>query len=90
MPGKKWLVHGDILNGDNALLTDEVDHAVDQQERITVRQDSQDVLDIEMYMLGRRLSHSLGGVAHACWLERRLYFIEPAGPQNRVARASSP
>ena len=41
------LVHGDVLDGDAALLAVHRFHAVDEQEWITVRQQLQNAVDVD-------------------------------------------
>ena len=54
------LVHGDVLEGDAALLAVHVIHAVDKQKRIAVRQELHDPLDIRrlQFRCCRYLGHS--------------------------------
>ena len=47
MPDKKGLVDGDVLDGDNPLFALQFQNAVDQQERVSVRQNFKDFVDIE-------------------------------------------
>src|SRR5437773_892231 len=43
MPRKKWLVESDALDPDHALVCFVLDYPIDQQERITVREDRLDL-----------------------------------------------
>ena len=47
MSAEKLLVDRHVLDGDDAFFALQLEHAVDQQERIAVRQDLQDVVDVE-------------------------------------------
>ena len=47
VPVKKRFVDGDILDGDDALSALQIKHAIDQQERIAVRQNLQNLVDVE-------------------------------------------
>src|SRR5262245_14905916 len=47
VPEKAGLVEGDVLDADTAVIGPDVDHPVDQQHRITMRQRLQDVLDVD-------------------------------------------
>ena len=50
--GKERFIDGDIFDRDDALPARKVNHAVDQQERKTVREDALDIIDIQR-SLGR-------------------------------------
>jgi hypothetical protein len=45
VPLEERLVHRHILDGDDSLGALELDNAVDEQERVTVRQEIHDFLD---------------------------------------------
>src|SRR5271169_368260 len=47
MSGEKRLIDADVLDGDNAVFARDLDHAVDQQERVTVRQNGLDLIDVQ-------------------------------------------
>ena len=47
MPGKKWLIDANALERHDTLLTLEVDYSIDQQERISMRENSLDLVDVE-------------------------------------------
>jgi hypothetical protein len=55
MPGKKRFVDSDILNRNDMLFAREVDYAVDQQKRKTMRQNLLDLGNIQrgLFWLGR-------------------------------------
>jgi len=53
-PAKKWLINRHILDRHNALLAREINHAVDQQKRVTMRQYAQNIVNIELDVLGLR------------------------------------
>jgi hypothetical protein len=46
MPEKRRLVEGDVLDADAAVIGPDIDHPVDQQHRIAVRQRLEDLVDI--------------------------------------------
>jgi hypothetical protein len=48
---EKRLVDGDILDGDQAFSRLELDNAIDQQEGVAMRQEFQDLLDVERHSL---------------------------------------
>src|SRR5205809_305337 len=50
--GKKWLVDGDILDRHHALLPRQIDYPIDQQKGISMRQYAQNVLNVELDVLG--------------------------------------
>ena len=51
---------GDVLQRDDALLRRQVDDAVDEQERVAVRQDALDLDDVERGRRVRRVRGMLG------------------------------
>jgi glutamate carboxypeptidase len=66
MTRKKRLIDGDILNGHNPLPALQVEHAVDQQERKSMRQNLADVVDVEGRLGWRgRLGCALSDVSHS-------------------------
>lgn len=65
VPGEKWLINGDIFNRHNALHAHEVDHTINQQKRIAMRQNSQNIVNIQLALLGGwRFSQRLRRVGH--------------------------
>ena len=55
MAGKKRFIDGYVLQSDDALLAGEVNNPVNQQKREAMRQDAQDVVDVQR-SFGRGLS----------------------------------
>src|SRR6266404_4460289 len=77
--GKKWLVDGDVLDGYDALHAHQIDHAVDQQKRVAMRQDAHDFMNVELGVLGcRRFGRDWGGVAHSGFIRRDDYTLSHA------------
>jgi hypothetical protein len=78
-PGKKRLVDGYILERHDALLALNLDHSVDEQKRKAVRQDLENIDDVERGLYRRRgCGRWMSGVGHflssgSSRQERRLY-----------------
>jgi len=64
--GKERFIDGDIFDRDDALAARKVNHAVDQQERKTMREDALDIVDVQR-SLGRRggFGCGLSNVCHS-------------------------
>ena len=63
MAHEVWLVDADVLDRDNTLGADQFRYPVDQQKRITVREDLQDFLNVEprgYFDFGRRGIRGVG------------------------------
>jgi len=70
--GKERFIDGDIFDRDDALPARKVNHAVDQQERKTVREDALDIVDVQR-SLGRRggFGCRLNSVSHSVSRQRK-------------------
>lgn len=66
---EKRLVDGDILDGDDALGAHQFNHAIDQQERITVGQNLENSADIEFFWGG------IGLIAHCGIVKSKIIHI---------------
>src|SRR5712672_730125 len=58
MPEKRWLVKGDVLDSDAAVIDSDIDNPVNQQHRIAVRERLQDLIDVHELKFDRRLHQS--------------------------------
>ena len=72
MSGKERFIDGDIFDRDDALPARKVNHAVDQQERKTMREDALDIVDVQR-SLGRRggFGCGLNSVSHSISRQRK-------------------
>src|ERR1022692_1249735 len=72
MAVEKRFVDGDVLDRHDALFALQLQHAVNQQKRITVRQNFQDVVNVE-YRLGcGGVSHGRSALNHASFSINRI------------------
>src|SRR5215469_5271648 len=64
--GELRLVGGDVFDGDDALLALHLDHAVDEQEGVAVREDGHDFDDVHRVVRRRRMCAVAvrGGICH--------------------------
>ena len=84
VPGKERLVDGDVLDGHDSLPAGQINDAVNEQEGIPMRQDFQDIVNVELDMLCR--GNFRWGLRYLCHpgLVRRLYFIARANTPLKV------
>ncbi len=59
---KKWLIDCDILNSHDALLADQFNNPINQQERITMRQNLENIVNIQRRLRGGFVDCSLSSV----------------------------
>src|SRR6202040_3008785 len=64
MPIEKRFVDGDVLDGYDALFAFQLEHAVNQQQRIPVGQNLQDVVNIERRLECGRVGHRWSALSH--------------------------
>src|ERR1700722_18860741 len=87
-PAKNGSVKGHVLDGDDPVLPLQIEHAIDQQKRIAMRQNLQNVVDIEHgfglcgHRSGRRLGHRAALIhgssrkdVHSWWLKSSNFFF---------------
>ena len=76
MSSKKGFVDGDVLERHNALLPGQINNPVNQQKREAMRQDAENVLNIQVNMfLCRDFSYGWGGVGHSGFIRRDDYTL---------------
>src|SRR5437868_336865 len=79
MSGKEGLIDGDVLDGHNALLALYLNHTIDQQKGKPMRQNAENIDDIQRGLARRRRrGHRVSGIGHFVLpgyrrQERRLY-----------------
>ena len=78
---KKGLVHGHILDGYQALAALELNHSVDQQKRVAVRKQSQDLLDIKCHAV-LQLAAGVSPRAPLDYIEARIGRARPNRPEE--------
>jgi hypothetical protein len=67
MAVEKWLVDGDVLDGDDALFAFEFENTVDEQQRITVRKYLENVVDAEPGGRIGLFEGSCSAIGHLSW-----------------------
>ena len=65
--GEEWFIDGHIFDGHNARFAREINYSVNQQKRETVRQDAQDVINVQRGLAcgGWGLGDRMSSVGHS-------------------------
>jgi hypothetical protein len=66
VPDEERLIHSHVLDSDNSLFAGKIEHPIDQQKRVSVRQNAKNIVDVQRRLSWRgrfiigmnRISHS--------------------------------
>src|ERR1700731_4380840 len=89
MPGEEWFIDGHILDGHNFLFALDLQYPVNQQERVAMRQDGLDLIDIHRAGLLRGCRR-LGCVQICGFTHSESRIIEDLRSRWNLARRVSP
>jgi hypothetical protein len=77
------LVYGDVLDGDDALATIDLDDAVDEKERVAMRKNALDLENVENgFSRGSGIGYRIGDIGHESLVGRGNY----SSPHSAVNR----
>ena len=89
MTGEEWFVDGHILDGHNPLLALDLNHPVDQQKGKAVRQDVENVDDVQRCLYRRRrcgrwvssVGHFLSSASDRYWLGAKIILYRDSAAE---------
>ncbi len=91
VPGKEWFVDGHILDGHDPLLALDLNHAVDQQKGKSVRQNVENIDDVQRGLYRRRgcgrwvsgVGHFLSSGSYRCSLGAKIILYRDSTSAER-------